>query len=59
MAYINKDSSEYKLFEEENQKNKSLLSCIRKYTTKNNSIVRGFIWIELSLLIFFFQFNLT
>jgi translation initiation factor 2 alpha subunit (eIF-2alpha) len=36
MAYINKESSEYKLFEEENQKNKSLLSCIRKYTTKNN-----------------------
>jgi hypothetical protein len=36
MAYINKESSEYKLFEEENQKNRSLLSCIRKYTTKNN-----------------------
>ncbi len=36
MAYINKDSDEYKIFEETNNKNRILLSCVKKYTIKNN-----------------------
>ena len=36
MAFINKDSYEYKEFEENNQKNKCLLSCVKKYAIKNN-----------------------
>jgi hypothetical protein len=36
MAYIDKNSEDYKAFEETNQKNKVLLSCVKKYATKNN-----------------------
>lgn len=36
MAFIDKDSLEYKLFLEETSKNKVLASNIKKYTTKNN-----------------------
>ncbi len=36
MAYIDKQSDEYKTFEDDNQKNKCLVSCVKQYTTKNN-----------------------
>jgi hypothetical protein len=36
MAYIDKKSEEYKIFEETTQKNKVLLSCVKKYAIKNN-----------------------
>ena len=36
MAFIDKDSLDYKLFLEETSKNKVLASNIKKYTTKNN-----------------------
>jgi hypothetical protein len=36
MAFIDKESLEYKLFLEETSKNKVLASNIKKYTTKNN-----------------------
>jgi hypothetical protein len=36
MAYIDKDSEEYKIFEDTNNKNKVLLSCVKKYAIKNN-----------------------
>ncbi len=36
MAYIDKDSKDYKDFEEECLKNKILISHIKKYATKNN-----------------------
>ena len=36
MAYIDKKSEDYKVFEEITQKNKVLLTCVKKYATKNN-----------------------
>ena len=36
MAFIDKDSLEYKLFLEETSKNKIIASNVKKYTTKNN-----------------------
>ncbi len=36
MAFIDKKSDDYKIFEETNQKNKILLSCVKKYAIKNN-----------------------
>jgi hypothetical protein len=36
MAFIDKDSLEYKLFIEETSKNKIIASNVKKYTTKNN-----------------------
>lgn len=36
MAYIDKDSIEYKMFEEDTMKNKRLINCVKQYTTKNN-----------------------
>jgi hypothetical protein len=36
MAFIDKKSDDYKFFEETNQKNKVLLSCVKKYAIKNN-----------------------
>ena len=36
MAFINKESLEYKLFIEESIKNKLIISSVKKYTTKNN-----------------------
>ncbi len=36
MAFINKESLEYKLFIEESSKNKLIISSVKRYTTKNN-----------------------
>ncbi len=36
MAYIDKKSEDYKIFEETCQKNRILLSCIKKYAIKNH-----------------------
>ncbi len=36
MAYIDKDSIEYKTFEEDTIKNKRLITCVKQYTTKNH-----------------------
>ena len=36
MAFINKESLEYKLFVEESSKNKLIISSVKRYTTKNN-----------------------
>ena len=36
MAFVNKDSLEYKLFIEETSKNKLVISSVKKYTTKHN-----------------------
>ncbi len=36
MAFIDKKSDDYKIFEETTQKNRILLSCVKKYAIKNN-----------------------
>jgi hypothetical protein len=36
MAFIDKKSEDYKIFEEITQKNRILLSCVKKYAIKNN-----------------------